>query len=193
MLAWLLILIYLLLITPIQGGLRIFYDDGSLKGVTILRIWGVWLQIPLALRRDAQGQLRLESEFRRKRKRAKKEKPDALRRLISQSTALIRADKSRRLLLWGVHLESLEGEWHLHLDNAAHTALLSALGQILSSLPAKARIRIFPNFGGPSRLHLQCIVRFRLGILLTACAMGYISYRSQRKKEETKWIIPSDA
>lgn len=187
------IFFYLLLIAPVQAGIRIRYDR-SPDGLIGLRIWGIGLQVPLSLSRDENGQLHLESSLPwKKKKKKKKEKPGGLRRLFTQAAAVIRADKARKLLQWGVTLESLKGEIHLHLENAAHTALLSSLCQLLSTLPEKARIHVFPSFSGPGRLHLQCIVRFRLGTLLTACAMGFLSYRLQRKKEDSSWNIPSDA
>ena len=192
MMAWLLIMLYLILIAPVQGGVILSAGNGPVHGVIGAAVWGVIIQGRYSLLRDEEGQLRLESSFRRKKRKHPKDRRQRLQKIFQVLRALLRANFARKLLRQGLHLQCLNGDIFLHLDDAAHTALVSSLLQALSGLSAKTDIRIHPSFMGPSALRIKCIVRFRLGILLIACLMGLISYRLSGKKEETAWNIPSD-
>ena len=186
-------MLYSIIITPVQVGAILSMSHESIHGVIGAAVWGAGIQGQFALQRDEGGQLRLESSFHRKKRMPPKDRRQRAKKITQFLRALLRANYARKLLRKGFHIQCLTGDAFLHLEDASHTALVSALLQAFIGLSTKTDIRIHPSFMGPSALHIKCIIRFRLGILLIACLMGLISYRLSGKKEETTWNIPSDA
>lgn len=191
--AWLLIVLYLVLITPVQGGVVFFAGEGRQGGAAGVLIWGIALQRQFQLTRDGEGRLRLESGPKGKSQKPERDAPKKARKYIRILRALVRGDHARRLLKKALHISVLEGSVGVGTENAAHTALLCAALQGISSLLPQARLHVWPRFNGKSTLRLRCIVSARLGILLAACLLGAISYLLSGKKEEKAWNIPSDA
>jgi len=190
---WLLIGIFLILIAPVQLGAIVLAGKGPVQGKIGAMIWGIAFQLHLAFIRDEQGQLRLENIRKKKKKKHKKNLKRTSEWLLRAIKALLKADHARGLMHRGISLTLLEGDIRLHTQDAALTAVLSAALQTLAAYPKKIRIHIAPSFQDHTALRFRCIVACRLGTLLAACLMGYISYRRSGKKEEKSWNILSDA
>ena len=95
------------------------------------------------------------------------------------------ADRARRFLRQHIHLDRLDALILLHTGNAALTALLAEGLQSVACLPAcrqkSVNIRILPDFfHGQTKVHAQCIIRVRMGIILLTMLM-LLAQRLQRK------------
>lgn len=148
----LILLLTLLLIAPVN--LTLTWD----QGLTInLRIWGIGRSFPVDVTPSGQSMPH--------------------RQFIRLIGTFLRTDKARRFLLHHIHLVRLQALLRIGLSDAARTALLSGfLQQIARMLPARADIRIQPDFLTPSRLQVRCILFFHLGTILIAAAMVLMAY-----------------
>lgn len=154
----LILLLTLLLITPVN--LTLTWD----QRLTInLRIWGIGRSFPVDTSPSGQSMPHQQ-----------------VMRLIG---TFLRTNKARRFLLHHIHLVRLQALLRIGLNDAARTALLSGfLQQIARMLPARADIRIQPDFLTPTRLQVRCILFFHLGTILIAAAMVLMAYLLERRE-----------
>lgn len=147
-----LILLFLILLTPVR--LTVTWDAGL---VLDLRMWGIGRSFSAESSGDGVGMPRKQ-----------------WLRLIG--TAL-RTDTARRFLVRHTRLISLQALLRLGLNSAAQTAVLTGLlQQIALLLPAKADIRIQPDFLSDTKLQARCILFWHLGTLLITAAMALTAY-----------------
>ena len=110
--------------------------------------------------------------------------------------------QTQRFFVRRLNLEKLCVVCHVHLDNAAHTALLTgAIRSLLPCLPTtwqkRTSVFIQPSFHQPFALSLSCIARVQTGMLLitTAMALGELLLQASRRAREAiaTWNIPSES
>lgn len=188
---WLLILLYLILISPLRAGVVFSLGRGMPRAGLGIMIWGFSWQFHGALIRDKAGRLHLEASNgsgRKIRLRGLRGPSPSFGRLVR---SFQKADRARALLRCSVHLESIRAAVEIGGGNAARTALwtgaLMALGGILPPRTLLCR----PAFGRESALRFHCIADARLGTLLTACLLGALAFLRTGRKEEKAWNIPS--
>lgn len=191
--AWLLIGMYVLLITPLRLGaaLRLGDADGP-RGAAGVMLWGVTLQAQARAVRDGQGRLRLETTFRGRLLPGNQDPSGPTQSIVRILKALRRANIARTLLKKTVRLHSLTVDGYIGLEDAAATALCVGAFRALAAVIPGMRCRLSPRFGGKSRVSGLCIVDTRLGTLLAVCLLGAASLFLAGKKEEHSWITPSE-
>lgn len=191
--AWLLIGMYVLLITPLRLGvaLRLGEADGP-RGAAGVMLWGVTLQAQARAVRDDQGRLRLETSFRGKLLPGNRDPSGPAQGVVRVLKALKRANIARALLKKTVRLHILAVDGSIGLEDAAATALCVGTLRALAAIIPKMRCRLVPHFEGKSQVSALCIVDTRLGTLLAVCLLGAASLLLAGKKEEKLWITPSE-
>lgn len=95
-----------------------------------------------------------------------------------------------RFLLRHVHVDALEGLLFLRMDNAAHAALLCAAvnGGLCCIPPGRRRgLRVLPEFFRPhSTVHVQCIIRVKLGILILTAGRVLLTWVGLHRPTESE-------
>lgn len=191
--AWLLIGIYVLLITPLRLGVALrFGETEGLRGAAGIMLWGITLQAQARAVRDAQGRLRLETTFRGRMLPGSQDPSGPTQGILRMLKALKRANRARALLKKTVRLHALTLDGSIGLEDAAATALCVAALQALAAVIPGMRSRLAPRFDGKSLVSGLCIVDTRLGTLLAVCLLGAVSLALAGKKEEHTWITPSE-
>lgn len=176
--------VWLLLLTLLTGMLlsapMTLQADALHSGSTLVRIRlacaGFTRTWHLQLRRTGQG---LQLTVAAPGKAEKTVQPESYRGTPGERLGqlLLRSAGIRRFLLRHVHLDNLLLSLRMHADNAAHTALLTSLGQTAAALLPprwhdRITVRVSPQFAGVrSRLQGRCILHLRLGTILMTSAM----------------------
>lgn len=178
MLKTLLIVLFLLWITPVKAGLLLRAGEDGTQGEIGVMAWGIPLRF--SLRRGRRG---LEAVFHGR--------PVALPRPRGKSAA---GPAALSLLLPGkasplrraVTVREAEIALQIGLRDAAAAALLTGLIRAAAGLLPGIRLRAVPCLGGGWALRARCIAEGRAGMLWTAYALS-----ARRAKEEKAWSIPS--
>ncbi len=185
---WIAIFFFMLWITPIRMGATVTYRSGdTARGHFGVTIWGFAVRMPWKTLRDERGKL----QFRFDRQRESQKADDAawIRRVLRMLRAVRMGNLTRRMLRKSLSIEAFSLRARVGAPSAAATAYLCAA---LSALAFKHpfRIRVLPDFSGRNALDGLCIIGFRLGNLLVACALGASAYRKAGKEEKAWNIIP---
>ncbi len=185
---WIGIFLYLMWITPIRIGATATYRSGAMAhGHVGVTVWGYAVRMPWKTLRDEEHKL----QFRFDRQKESKKADDAawMRRVFRLLRAVRMGNLSRRMLRKSLSIEAFSLRVRVGAPSASATACVcAALSAIAFKHPF--RIRILPDFSGKNALDGMCIIGFRLGSLLTACALGASAYRKAGKEEKAWNIIP---
>ena len=187
--AWILAALYCLSITPLRLGADLSLHPSLPRAAWGLLIWGLRIGGRAEWRPDAAGRgdpaaALTEWLLRRQRKRGRR--TPRMKRL----RAVLLARPTRRLLQKSIRVRQLTVTLQIGGD-AARAALLTGVVRAAAPLLPRARIRCRPAFGGKSALHARCIVETRLGTLMAAGLLGWLSCLWSGRKEEQAWNIPS--
>lgn len=187
-----LILLYLIAITPFRAGVVLHAGGGreSLGAAGVL-VWGIRIQGRIGWTKGENGRRQLYLG-----KAAPTSNPapgPGVGDILHWLRAVHTANQGRMLVKKAVSLDALEVDALVPGPDAAAAALLTGLAQVIGGLIPRLHVRARPAFSGSGALRVRCMISGRLGMLLAACALGTISYLKTRKKEEKSWIIPSEA
>ena len=172
-----LIVLYILLIAPVTVRLDVRLVHGA-EAVVSPRVWGLGPELRLKfqdhqlVRLDRHGRPR---PIKLKASGGPRPPLPAIRRAVGSLTLL-----------------QLDIALSVNLGDAARTALASgALGSVWRALPQpwrrRARLQVRPDFlGGQGGVQARCMVFARLGTLLCAALMLFLSTR-----RSPSWNIPS--
>ncbi len=167
---WLGLFLFLLFIAPVRAGVRLIWDEKSLRGAVGLMVWGLREQADFSFGSGASGSLRLRLAFHGKNLRLPRRKSREglgikLLGLLLKSNG---EDASLRKL---VRVNTLSVALRLGGGDAAALALgAGALRAVGGALPF-LRFRCVPVLDGKTALRALCIAESRLGILLVAWLM----------------------
>lgn len=185
---WIAIFLFLVWITPIRLGATVTYRSGAMaRGHVGVTVWGFAVRMPWKTLRDEKNKL----QFCFDRQKESKKADDAawMRRVFRMLRAVRMGNLSRRMLRKSLSIEAFSLRAKVNLPTAAATACAcAALSAIAFKHPF--RVRVLPDFSGQNALDGLCIIGFRLGNLLVACALGASAYRKAGKEEKAWNIIP---
>lgn len=188
--AWLLAALYCLVITPLRLGVDVSLRSSLPRAAYGALIWGVRIAGRAQWQQDARGHGHLQATIAgRPLPLQKKKRGRRGSHWIKKLRPAVRARPIRRLIRKNVQVH-----WAVSLQiggDAAWAALLTGLIRAIAPLIPRADIRCHPIFGGSSALHAQCIVETRLGTLIAAGLLGWLSCLWSGRKEEKSWSIPS--
>ncbi len=191
------VLLYLLLIAPVRVGIVVSFAQGSApSGMLGVLVWGVGTQVDFAVARDDQGVLNLKFQTANGNKSGESDLSKTIASIARVIKSLRIANISRSVFKASIHLKALQARAVVGLADAAQTALLTGLLQVLAAkwgTRPGVRLRVDANFRGGSALYTRCIVHMRLGNILLACLLGLSAYLKAGTKEEQPWsITPSN-
>ena len=194
--AWALIVLYLVAVTPLRAGVILHIGGGQgISGAAGVIIWGVRIGLKIGLIRNAAGKRQL---FIGRRMPLPGEAPapapaPGAGEILGWLRAVKRANRGRTLVKNAVSLDDLQLDALVPGFGAASAAVFTGLLQAAGGLIPGLRVRARPAYQGVGAARVRCMISCRLGMLLAACALGTVSYLMERKKEEKPWIIPSEA
>ena len=194
--AWALIFLYLIAVTPVRAGVILRVGGGQeLSGAAGVLVWGVRIGLKIGLVRNDEGGRQL---YVGRRMPLPGEVPAAspapgAADILRWARAVKRANRGRTLVKKAVSLDALELDALVPGFSAASAAIFTGLAGMAGGLIPRLRVRARPAYQGMGALRIRCMISCRLGMLLAACALGTISFLMARKKEEKPWIIPSEA
>ena len=179
---WMLLGLFLLLITPIRIGALARWAGHAPKLTVGVMVWGVRAQTELRFRRDEAGALRLTAGIGKRTVPLRLPGENAGNGLKALAL-LLRSNADRARLRKAVRVRALDVFLQIGGENAAFIALAAGFLQALNPLLPQAHIVCRPSFGGETKAYLRCIAEARLGILLAA----WLRWRKERRagqKEE---------
>lgn len=178
---------YLMLITPIQIGLMVKWQQGTASVTLGLMAWGLRKQFVFPLVRGPDGRLRLLSPpALRHLRRRKKAKKNLL--LLPERLLYLRKKLGTR-----IHLRYLGLQVRIALGNAGQTALLCGiLSALLAVFYPRSQNEILPAPPGESRGRGMCVLSCRLAAMGLAFIYWKISARHRKKKEDVLWNTQLD-
>ena len=179
--AWVLVGIYLLGITPLRLGLHLALGNGQCQLTMGLLVWGKAFRLQAALARGANGRPGRILRWQGKALSPSRKASASTKGLFGAVRALGQAKAARTLLRRSVRLLRIRAA--AKGENAAHVALAAAALRALG-------VPCVPRFGGKSALALTVMWECRLGPVLLAGALAAIRDKRAGKKEEKAWIIP---
>ncbi len=184
--AWTAVIVYLLLITPVQAGLLLEWGEGQKAAHVGVMLWGIKKVFHFPLKRTEDGVLYLETPSPlRKRKKHKKTKQDLL-------TLIARLLYLRKKTHAFIRLRLFTVQAFVSLPQAGHTALLCGLlSGLFAALSPHGNSRFVPVYPGPNKCRAACILEGRLGTICMAAILWHAHKKRHTQKEERTWSIPS--
>ncbi len=186
---WILLGLFLLLISPIRIGAALRWTGGApLLNVGVM-IWGVRAQTSIRAERDTTGALLLTAAVGKRTFPLHPDRKNAGNGLKALAL-LLKSNTDRAAMRRLVQVRALDVFLQIGGENAAFIALAAGFLQALNPLLPQANIVCRPSFHGDTKALVRCIAEARLGILCVA----WLRWRRQRagQKEEAAWSIPSE-
>ena len=186
---WILLGLFLILITPVQVGAALRWT-GHIPCLTVgVMIWGVRAQMEIHARRDTAGTLLLTATMGKRSLTLHPGGKNAGNGLKALGL-MLKSNGDKAMLKKAVQVRALDAYLQIGGENAAFIAILTGFLQALNPLLPQANIVCRPSFHGSTKAYIRCIAEARLGILLAAWLRWRRTRRAGRKEEQA-WSIPS--
>ena len=184
-----LVALFLVLIAPVKAGAALVWNQRNALGIKLgVMIWGVPLQMQISLKRNGKGEPYLERRFMGK---ARPLRPRGAKGK-SGIKALKAIGGARALLFRLIPVKKAYAFIQLGGENAALSAVLCGMLQILNALIPGVEIACRPRYGGEWGIKALCIAQARLGTLIAVGLPVYFKIKAASGKEKEPWIVPSE-